>query len=57
VNKQELEEMLAAMDRLRQANTRSPEAARQFLTEEGFLTPEGKIAPPYQPLPQKPARA
>jgi hypothetical protein len=56
MSRQELREFLAAMDRLRQVNTRTPEAARQFLQDEGFLTPEGKIAPPYQPLPPKPER-
>jgi hypothetical protein len=56
MHRQELQEFLAAMDRLRQVNTRSPEAARQFLQDEGFLTPEGKIAQPYEPLPVKPAK-
>jgi hypothetical protein len=56
MSRQELQEFLAAMDRLRQLNTRSPEAARQFLRDEGFLTPEGKIAQPYEPLPVKSAK-
>jgi hypothetical protein len=57
MGRQELQEILAAMDRVRQANTSSPEAARQFLKDEGFLTPEGEIAQPYEPLPLKPARS
>jgi hypothetical protein len=56
MSRQELQEFLAAMDRIRQVNTRSPEGARQFLQDEGFLTPEGGFAQPYQPLPAKPAR-
>jgi hypothetical protein len=57
VSRQELQQILAAMDRVRQANTGSPEAARQFLKDEGFLTPEGEIAQPYEPLPPKPAQS
>jgi hypothetical protein len=47
MGKQELEEFLTAMERLRAANTASPEKARQFLKEEGFLTENGDIAEPY----------
>jgi hypothetical protein len=49
VSRVELEEFLAAMERLRAANTRSPEIARKFLRDEGFLTEEGDLAPPYTP--------
>ncbi len=47
MSKQKLEEFLAAMARLRAANLASPEKARQFLKEEGFLTENGDIAEPY----------
>ena len=47
MSKQELQEFLQAMDRLRAENTTSPEKARQFLKEEGFLTEDGKVAAPY----------
>jgi hypothetical protein len=49
MSKQELQAILAAMEHVRRANTATPEAARQFLKDEGFLTPEGEIAQPYQP--------
>jgi hypothetical protein len=49
MSKQELQDLLAAMDRVREANTASPEAARQFLKDEGFLAADGAIAQPYQP--------
>jgi hypothetical protein len=57
MSRQELQELLAALDRVRQANTGSPEAARQFLKDEGFLTAEGEIAQPYEPLTPKPSRS
>ena len=47
MSKQELQEFLRAMERVRAANTASPEMARQFLKEEGFLTEDGKVAEPY----------
>ena len=47
MSKQELQEFLIAMERLRVANTATPEKARQFLIEEGFLTADGKVAEPY----------
>jgi hypothetical protein len=47
MSRQELEEFLLAMARLRMANTASPERARDFLREEGFLTKEGAVAEPY----------
>jgi len=49
MSKQELEEFLVAMERLRVANTASPEQARQFLKQEGFLTENGDLAEPYVP--------
>lgn len=47
MSNQELQEFLVAMERLSAANAASPEKARQFLKEEGFLTQEGTIAEPY----------
>jgi len=47
MSNQELQEFLAAMERIRVANTASPEKARQFLKEEGFLTADGTVAEPY----------
>jgi hypothetical protein len=44
---QELREFQAAMERLRRENTSSPEKARRFLYEEGFLDANGEVAPPY----------
>jgi hypothetical protein len=47
MSKQELEEFLLAMERVRVANTASPEKARQFLKEEGYLAEDGTVAAPY----------
>jgi hypothetical protein len=35
------------MERLRKENTSSPEKARKFLKEEGFLDENGEVAKPY----------
>jgi len=35
------------MERLRKENTSSPEKARRFLYEEGFLDANGEVAQPY----------
>jgi hypothetical protein len=47
MSRQELQEFLDAMARLRTANTASPQRARDFLKKEGFLTEEGVVAEPY----------
>jgi hypothetical protein len=47
MSEHELREFLSAMGRLRAERTATPEKARQFLKEEGFLTETGKIAEPY----------
>ena len=47
MNEQELKEFIARMAELRTANTASPEKARAFLQEEGYLTEGGKVAEPY----------
>jgi hypothetical protein len=54
MSNQELQEFLLAMARLRAANTASPDKARQFLKEEGFLTEQGTVAEPYASA-EKPA--
>jgi hypothetical protein len=56
MSKQELQAILIAMEHVRRANTGTPEAARQFLKDEGFLTPEGEIAQPYKPRSLNPAQ-
>jgi hypothetical protein len=56
MSKQELQAILTAIRHVRRANTGTREAARQFLKDEGFLTPEGEIAQPYQPPSLKPAQ-
>ena len=48
MSEQELKEFLIAMERVRSANTASPEKARQFLKEEGLLTEDGSLAEPYK---------
>jgi hypothetical protein len=47
MSEQELREFQLAMERVRVANTASPEMARRFLQEEGFLTESGDVAEPY----------
>jgi len=43
----ELNEFLAALDKVQAEHCETPEKARQFLQEEGYLTEEGEIAKPY----------
>jgi hypothetical protein len=52
MSKQTLQEILAAMDRVRTANS-TPEKAREFLKQEGFLKPDGTVAQPYAQLFEK----
>ena len=47
MSEQELRDFIDAMKRLREANTASPEIARAFLKEEGFLDEDGEVAEPY----------
>lgn len=47
MSEQEVKEFIAAMAALRAANTASPETARQFLKDEGYLTRDGRVAEPY----------
>ena len=48
MSKEELEEFLAAVERVREVNTASPEAARRFLEEAGYLNKDGSVADPYK---------
>jgi hypothetical protein len=47
MSEQELELVLAAIERVRAANTTTPEQARSFLQKEGVLTETGDLAAPY----------
>ena len=47
MSNQDLQQILAAINQVRAANTASPEAARQFLKDEGFLANDGTVAQPY----------
>jgi hypothetical protein len=49
VSETDLREFVEAMTKLRAVNTASPEKAREFLKEEGFLTDDGRISPRYTP--------
>lgn len=49
MSKQEYEELLKAMERVRAEHTATPEKAREFLKEEGLLTEAGELAAPYKP--------
>jgi hypothetical protein len=44
----ELREFLEAMERVRAEHASTPEKARKFLQQEGYLTETGEIAEPYR---------
>jgi hypothetical protein len=48
VTEKELAEFMAAAERTRIEHTSSPEKARQFLMDSGYLDKDGEIAPPYR---------
>ena len=48
MSKEELAKFLAAVEQVRQANTASPEAARNFLEDERYLNRDGSVADPYK---------
>jgi hypothetical protein len=48
MTKEELAKFLTAIEQVRAANTASPEAARNFLQEEGYLNKDGSVAAPYK---------
>jgi hypothetical protein len=47
MSQEELEEFLAALEQVREVNTASPEAARSFLEQSGYLNKDGSVADPY----------
>ena len=49
MTKQELEEFLLAMERVRAEHAATPEKARKFLMEEGLITETGELTPWYRP--------
>lgn len=49
MSRQEYEEFLRAMERVRAEHAATPEKARKFLQEEGLITETGELAPPYRP--------
>jgi len=47
MSEQELELVLATIQRVHAANTATPQQARSFLRQEGVLTETGELAEPY----------
>lgn len=45
---EELKATLEALERLRKEHEGSPEKARAFLVEAGFITPDGKLTEHYR---------
>ena len=50
MSRQEYEELLRAMERVRAEHAATPEKARAFLREEGLLTEAGELTAPYRPM-------
>ena len=48
MSKEQLQELLEAMERVRAEHAATPERARQFLQQEGYLTETGELAEPYR---------
>jgi hypothetical protein len=48
MSNEDLAKFLAAVKQVSAANTASPEAARNFLEQEGYLNKDGSIADPYK---------
>ncbi len=49
MSRQEYEEFLRAIERVRAEHAATPEKAREFLKEEGLLTEAGELTAPYKP--------
>jgi len=49
MSRQELQEFMEAMERVRAEHASTPEKARRFLKEEGLLTEAGELTEPYRP--------
>jgi hypothetical protein len=47
MTEEQLKDFLKALEEVRQMND-TPEKARKFLEEGGFITPEGDLAEPYR---------
>jgi hypothetical protein len=47
MSEEELAKFLAVVEQIREANTASPEAARNFLKKSGYLNKDGSIAAHY----------
>lgn len=51
---QELQELLATMDRVTAEHTATPEKARQFLKDAGYLDQDGRVAKPFRSAEPRP---
>ena len=49
VTEEDVLKFIEALARLRQEHAGSPEKARQFLKDSGYLTEDGEVAYPYAP--------
>ena len=49
MTEQDLQKFIEGMARLRKEHAASPEKARQFLKDSGYLTEDGEVAYPYAP--------
>ena len=47
MSEEELAKFLAVVEQISQANTASPEAARDFLKKSGYLNEDGSVAAHY----------
>ena len=50
MSKQEYEEFLRMLERVRAERTNNCEEARKLLEEEGLLTEDGELTAPYRPV-------
>jgi len=48
MDQRQLQDFLAAIERVREENAATPEQARQFLQEEGIYTDSGELTEPYR---------
>jgi len=48
MSEKQLKEFLKSMERVRKAHATTPKKARQFLREEGILTPSGRLTDRYR---------
>ncbi|HWV42715.1 hypothetical protein [Pseudorhodoplanes sp.] len=57
MSEQELQDILATIARVREANTVTPEMAREFLQKEGVIDAQGNLTGPYARKKVEPAAA